>query len=303
MPTGIPYSWYANSWRPTNFDDAGNTNTFKYSEEEWNRMTPAQQSAQVQFNTIGGGTDSQEYRDIQDRYRQQFGGDANIALADLFRDDKLKDPSGRWTDPITGAQFTHHDNVREYQNKLTPLTGILTVLTAGMAANAGLLGAGVGEGASSAAPGWASTYGAETAAGGLSGGAAGVAPGAATSLLGSSSALPGLMSHVQPSQFNSMLDGSSSLFNLPESGGLFSGLTDSLTNPSNLLRLAGTGQALAGLLGGDKPSGNSGSSGSNGPGKGGGGGSLNLQRDPYTPNAITMAQLQNMQYARPPGGY
>ncbi len=298
MPTGIPYSWYRDNFISGNVDDAG-IGSRPMSEEDWNRLSQNERLGMIGTTSYGPNSNDPLLQQIMQRYQGAGFGGQDVRNVSIYNNDKFIDPSRVFTDQETGTRWTPQENMREYQNRLTPLTGILTVLTAGMAANAGLLGAGVGEGASSAAPGWASTYGAETAGGALSGGASGLGASAAAGLSGA----PALMSHVPSSQFNSMLDGSSSLFNVPESGGLFSGLTDSLTSPSGLLRLAGTGQTLAGLFGGDKPSGNSGSSGNNGPGKGGGGGSLNLQRDPYTPNAITMAQLQNMQYARPPGGY
>lgn len=71
---------------------------------------------------------------------------------------------------------------------------------------------------------------------------------------------------------------------------------------SNPLRTAGLIQAVSGMFGGG--SGGGGGGGGGGQQKGGEGtgvGTGSFQQDPYQPNPITAAQIQNMRFARPRG--
>lgn len=71
---------------------------------------------------------------------------------------------------------------------------------------------------------------------------------------------------------------------------------------SGLLRIAGLGTSLYGLLGHHGSSGGNNNGGGNGNGGGGGGGAAwTVNRGPYTPNPITQQQLANFRYAQPTG--
>lgn len=88
-------------------------------------------------------------------------------------------------------------------------------------------------------------------------------------------------------------------------GGGLSGLLGGGSALQTLLRVAGLGTTLSGLLGGNHNNNtnnnNNNANNTGGGSKGGTGQGLNVTRGAYAPNPITQQQLQNFQYAQPRG--
>jgi hypothetical protein len=259
------------------------------------------------------GQDGGNYTQLQPDGNYNFS-DPNAIINDpefgsLTRVENIKQPHDMWSTwlPVAVASL---------------LGGPVAYAAAGAGAGAGggLLG---GAGSDTAAMGAFDQFGStglgDVFAGAPAAGGAGIGAG-----VGADTAPMGAFDQFGSSGMGDVFGGGAPVTDLSTAAGgapvtdlsVHAGLGDTLNNLipggllsggsglSTLLRVAGLGTSLSGLLGhGNTSTNNNNTNNDNNPpgSKGGGGQGLNITRGQYTPNPYTQQQLQNFQFAQPRG--